>query len=229
VAAVGGAASGAMAGATMGASLAVQATVMGVTNAYVGTLTRASQGQQVSAGTVATDAAIGAAGPAVAKIAAPVVTNVVAKTFGRAILDVRSTAHVNRAMTEAGNLPAWGGKFVTTEVVPAGTRFNMVVSAVQLSNIQKGNPWFGGWATPDKIPSQAFARNRLAILPDFKADVSYVIEVETTAPQTVNRGIVGAMKTSSGEYAGGANQVEFVGERNLKFAGGSQSLPSGSP
>ena len=113
-------------------------------------------------------------------------------------------AQVNRAMTDAGNLPAWGGKIVTTEVVPAGTRFNMGVSRGQADAIRRGAPAFGGWATPDSVPNQVFARNRLAILPEFKADVSCLIEVETTAPQTVNRGIVGAMKTSSGEYAGGA-------------------------
>jgi hypothetical protein len=105
----------------------------------------------------------------------------------------------------------------------------MVVSRGQADLIREGKKAFGGWATPDSVPNQVFARNRLAIMPEFKADVSCLIEVETTSPQTVNRGIVGAMKTSSGEYAGGANQVEFVGERNLKFAGGSQSLPSGSP
>ena len=138
-------------------------------------------------------------------------------------------AQVNRAMTDAGNLPAWGGKIVTTEVVPAGTRFNMVVSRGQADAIRRGAPAFGGWATPDSVPDQVFARNRLAILPEFKADVSCLIEVETTAPQTVNRGMVGALKTSSGEYAGGANQVEFVGGRNLRLVGSPHDLHSGSP
>jgi RHS repeat-associated protein len=72
VAAVGGAASGAMAAATGGASLAVQATVGGAVSGAVGSASRLAQGQKVTAGSVAIDVAAGAAGPAVAKIAAPV-------------------------------------------------------------------------------------------------------------------------------------------------------------
>ena len=193
---------------------------MGATNAYVGTMSRVAGGQQVSAGTLATDAAIGAAGPAVAKIAAPVVTEVAARVFGRAVVGLRSTAQVNREMVDAGNLPAWGGRAVTTDVVPAGTRFNMVVSRGQADLLEKGKPKFGGWATSDAVPDQAFARNNLAILTEFKADVSMIVQVETTAPQTLNRGIVGPL----GSASGGASQVEFIGGRNLRLVGSPQSL-----
>jgi hypothetical protein len=141
----------------------------------------------------------------------------------KGILQVRTVAEANQAMVAGGNLAAWGGTTVTTEVVPAGTTFNMVVSEGQAQALMAGKPAFGGWATPDAIPSQAFARNNLAILPDFKPDVSFVVQVETTAPQTLNQGIVGSL----GEYAGGANQVEFLGTRNLKLVGQPQPLKIG--
>lgn len=138
-------------------------------------------------------------------------------------LQVRIAADVNQAMVDAGNLAAWGGRTVTTEVVPAGTRFNMVVSEGQAQALMAGKPAFGAWATPDAVTSQAFARNNLAILPEFKPDVSMVVQVETTASQSLNRGLVGALR----DYAGGANQVEFLGARNLRMVGQPQPLPPG--
>jgi hypothetical protein len=126
-------------------------------------------------------------------------------------------------MVDAGNIGAWGGTTVTTKVVPTGTQFNMVVSEGQAQALLAGKPAFGAWATPDAIPSQAFARNDLAILSDFKPDVSFVAQVETTAPQTLNSGLVGPL----GDYTGGANQVELLGARNLKLVGQPQPLPNG--
>jgi hypothetical protein len=79
----------------------------------------------------------------------------------------------------------------------------------------------------DAVPDQVFARNKLAIRPEFKADVSMLVQVETTAPQTVNRGLVGQLTTASGEYSGGANQVEFVGGKNLRMVGLPTTLPEG--
>jgi hypothetical protein len=52
----------------------------------------------------------------------------------------------------------------------------------------------------------------LAILPEFKPDVSYIATVETSAPQTLNSGVAGPLDGASG----GANQVEFLGSKNLK-------------
>jgi hypothetical protein len=48
-----------------------------------------------------------------------------------------------------------------------------------------------------------------------------VVTVETTAPQTLNGGWVGPL----GKYAGGAQQVEFFGPRNLKLIGQPVILP----
>lgn len=137
-------------------------------------------------------------------------------------LQTRSAEVVNNEMIAAGNQPAWmPNTNVVTQVVPTGTRYQMVVSEAQAQALAQGEPWFGGWATPDAVPSQAFARNDLAILPEFKPDVSYVVTVETTAPQTVNAGFAGPL----GDLGGGGSQVEFVGQRNLQLVGQPQSLP----
>lgn len=95
-----------------------------------------------------------------------------------------------------------------------------VVSKGQAGLLENGESRFGGWATSDAVPDQAFARNNLAILTEFKADVSMIVQVETTAPQTLNRGIVGPL----GSASGGASQVEFIGGRNLRLVGSPQSL-----
>jgi hypothetical protein len=135
---------------------------------------------------------------------------------------VRTAAQVNAEMVTAGNQPAWlNGTSVTTRVDSVGTRYQMVVSEGQAQALMRGQSAFGGFATPDAVASQAFARNDLAILEEFKSDVSRVVTVEITAPQAVNSGWVGPL----GNYAGGAQQVEFLGPRNLKLVGEPNILP----
>jgi len=135
---------------------------------------------------------------------------------------IRSAESVNTQMTENGLQPAWlKGTQVETLEVPTGTRFQMVVSEGQAMALMEGKPAFGGWASPTEIPSQAYARESLAILPEFKADVSYVVTVETTAPQTINKGFAGPLGSASGEGA----QVEFLGMRSLQLIPPPKGLP----
>jgi hypothetical protein len=135
---------------------------------------------------------------------------------------VRTAAQVNSEMVAVGNQPAWlNGTSVTTRVDPVGTRYQMVVSEGQAQALMRGQSAFGGFATPDAVTSQAFARNDLVILEEFKSDVSRVVTVEVSAPQAVNSGWVGPL----GKYAGGAQQVEFLGPRNLKLVGEPNILP----
>lgn len=110
---------------------------------------------------------------------------------------------------------------VVYQVVPAGTKYQMVVSEEQAQALMEGKTWFGGWATPNKVPSQAFARNNLSILPEFKPDVSYVVTVETTAPQAINSGVAGPL----GSFSGGEAQVQFLGVKNLQLVGQPKLLP----
>ncbi|MHB0991233.1 MAG: hemagglutinin repeat-containing protein [Burkholderiales bacterium] len=138
-------------------------------------------------------------------------------------LETRSAAATNEAMVAAGNQPAWlANTDVVKQVVPTGTQYNMVVSEAQAQALARGESWFGNWATTDAVPSQAFARNNLSILPEFKPDVSYLATIETTAPQTLNSGFAGPL----GGYNGTAAQVEFLGPKNLTLIGNPQLLPA---
>jgi hypothetical protein len=137
---------------------------------------------------------------------------------------VRSAELVNQAMVGASREPAWlAGTQVVTEVVPAGTRYYMVVNAEQAANIRRGIPDFGKWATTDSVPSQVFARDGLAIIPAFKADVSFVVQVETTNSQIISRGFAGPVGGASGTGA----QVQFVEYGQLRAIGSPQALPKG--
>lgn len=166
--------------------------------------------------TVSNAAADGAAGTGVQNAVSSGTT-----ASGIAQLEVQSAASVNEAMLAEGNQPAWlANTNVVKQVVPAGTQYQMVVSAEQADALNNGGSWFGAWATPDAVTSQAYARDNLSILPEFKSDVSFVVTVETTAPQTVNKGFAGPLDGTTG---GGA-QVEFVGTKNLKVVGQAQPL-----
>lgn len=138
------------------------------------------------------------------------------------LLETRTAAQVNEIMVAEGNLPAWlEGTQVNTEIVPTGTRYQMVVAKGQAEAIMQGKPAFGGFATQDPIPSQAYARDKLVILDRFKSDVSQVITVETTAPQKVYSGITGPLE----DYGGGVRQVQFVDGKSLKVVGAPSDLP----
>ena len=138
------------------------------------------------------------------------------------LLEVRTASQVNKIMIEEGNMPAWlEGTMVNTEMVPPGRQFQMVVAKGQAEAIMQGKPAFGGFATTETIPSQAYARDKLVILDQFKSDVSHVITVETTAPQKIHSGITGPLEN----YTGRVPQVEFVDGKNLKIVGTPRLLP----
>jgi hypothetical protein len=82
---------------------------------------------------------------------------------------------------------------------------------------------FGGWATFDNVPSQAYARNDLAITSPMKPDASYVIQVEVTKPANAQIGVVGEQPGA----AGGGNQLHFnfppeQRAETFKFVGGQE-------
>lgn len=133
-----------------------------------------------------------------------------------------SAETVNAAMREAGELGAYKeGSNVITEVIPKGTRFQMVVSDGQGKALMKGSPKFGRFATSEVVPSQAYAREKLVILEEFKSDVTQVVTVETTVDQVIRRGITGPLQN----YGGGAQQVEFLEKNLLRMVGDAVDLP----
>ncbi len=65
---------------------------------------------------------------------------------------------------------------------------------------------FGGWATLDDVPSQAYARDQLAITSAMKPDVGYVVELKIKQPINAQVGVVGAQDGATG----GGNQLHFL-------------------
>lgn len=91
-----------------------------------------------------------------------------------------------------------------------GTRVQMVVDEKAFDILTRGDmSYVGNWATFDKVPSQAFARNNLAITEAFKKDVGYVVELEVIKPVNAQIGVVGPQ----GAALGGANQLNFLFEQ----------------
>ncbi|WP_201313832.1 hemagglutinin repeat-containing protein [Dyella sp. EPa41] len=115
---------------------------------------------------------------------------------------------VNAAMDTYNWSPAWqSGTMVADATLKPGTVVNMVVDADTYERVKAGNfdRAFGGWATFDEVPNQAYARNQLAITSDMKKDASYIIQVEVTQPINAQIGIVGEQPGASG----GGNQLHF--------------------
>jgi hypothetical protein len=132
---------------------------------------------------------------------------------GFKVLASESAEEVNQRMRVLGNNPAWlPGTSVESGIAPRGSRFQMVVTEDQANALSRGEAQFGSWGTTETVPSQEYARDRLAILPQYKSDVSRVVTVETTGPQALNRGIVNGINGTMGKVG----QVQFTGELRLK-------------
>lgn len=129
-----------------------------------------------------------------------------------AIHGFKSADELNSLMGVYKYAPAWkAGTQVAETTLQPGTRVRMVVSVDDYLRLQAGESRFGGWATFDNVPSQAYARNQLAITPDFKQNVGYVVEVEITRPIQAQVGIVGSQGGAAG---GGGNQLNFLISRD---------------
>jgi hypothetical protein len=125
-----------------------------------------------------------------------------------AVHHFKSAEDVNRLMTSFNKAPAWkDGTQIAEVTLQPRTKVQMVVDKAAYDAIKDGNLNFvGNWATFDNIPSQAFARNNLAITNEFKKDVGYVVELEIVKPVNAQIGVVG----SQGAAPGGANQLNFL-------------------
>lgn len=129
---------------------------------------------------------------------------------------VGSAAEANASMVARGRAPAWSeASPVTTKLDLPGTSYEMAVDFEAYAAAAKGKVPNGRWATSDTIVDEAFVRNDLAVLEQFKPKLGGVVTLEATDFQLVNRGIVGAMDGA----AGGASQIEFIGGRAMKVVG----------
>ncbi len=125
----------------------------------------------------------------------------------------RSADEVNALMKSAEWSPAWkSGSSVVEATLQPGTKVRMVVDENTIKALTDPTGKadirmaFGGWGTFDDVPTQSYARNQLAITPDMKAAVGYVIEVEITKPVNAHVGVVGSQKGA----VGGGNQLHFI-------------------
>ena len=111
----------------------------------------------------------------------------------------------------------WGsGEIVSTTIPKGGLDVEMAMSPGQTRP--------GGWATTDKITDVDFVRNKLAVTPEFKPEISHVqkfhipegvrVQIGTVGPQTYN-GII---------YEGGGNQIQI-----LNFEDRAKLEPIGKP
>jgi hypothetical protein len=140
-----------------------------------------------------------------------------------AIKGFKSADEINAMMNTAEWSPAWkSGTSVAEVTVKPGTTVRMVVSEdtfqalTDLSGHSDVSKLFGGWATFDDVPNQAYARNQLAMTTSMKENVGYVVEVEIIKPINAQVGVVGAQDAA----AGGGNQLHFLippGERSSVF------------
>jgi len=91
---------------------------------------------------------------------------------------------------------------------PAGMTIQMAMSPGQTDP--------GGFGTLDHIPDVDFVRNDLAVIPDWKPEVSHVQTFEIPEGTQVQVGPVGPQEFDGVIYPGGANQVEILngGDRN---------------
>ena len=128
-----------------------------------------------------------------------------------------SAEDVNTWMRAQGDDAAWKpGTQVLDQVAPRGKQYQMVVTQKQAQAILEGENLLGDWATPNAVPSQDYARKELQILLKFKADVKFVVTVETTQPTAI----------MAGETTRGAPQVKFIaGHDNLRVIGAPRPLP----
>jgi hypothetical protein len=99
---------------------------------------------------------------------------------------------------------------------PQGTRIEMAMSPGQTRP--------GGFGTLDHIPDVDFARNNLAIRPDWKAEISYVQAFEVPPGVQIQVGPVGPQTLNGVTYPGGATQVEI-----LNYSDRARLVPVGDP
>jgi hypothetical protein len=126
----------------------------------------------------------------------------------------KSAEAINAMMNAAeGWSPAWKpGTAVAEMTMKPGTTVKMVVDRATFDALTDPTGKvdvtrsFGGWATFDDVPNQAYARNQLAITSAMKPEAGYVVELKITQPVNAQVGVVGAQSGA----AGGGNQLHFL-------------------
>jgi hypothetical protein len=129
-----------------------------------------------------------------------------------------------------GRGPWMPGTKAHTIEVPEDTRVFMVINkGQQLAFLDGYNP-VGGWGTPYSVPNSQFPRTGLAIIPDFKPDVDWIVILRTRRPMKVRVGVVGPQSQDGIFYPGGGRQWNFLDEdfrSSLEIIGKPMKLKKG--
>jgi hypothetical protein len=147
------------------------------------------------------------------------------------LLQTHRADDLNREAEKAGGLGPWmpGTKAHTIEV-PAGTRVFMVINEWQQDAFRSGKKPLGKWATPYNVPDNQFPRTKLAIIPQFKSDVDWVVALHTKRPITIRVGDVGPQVQDNITYPGGGRQWNFLDDNfaeHLEMIGNSIKIKKG--
>ncbi|MEX1118839.1 MAG: RHS repeat-associated core domain-containing protein, partial [Terrimicrobiaceae bacterium] len=156
---------------------------------------------------VATGAAIGSA------------LNVVTRTTSNVITSMTSTATLTRGTSipvaqvvpprlalpaPVGTNPYPSGVPLNAGPAPSGLVVEMAMSPGQPIT----RP--GGFATLDTITDVAYARNQLAIIPEFKPHIGYVQRYQITPGTQIQWGPVGPQTSEGILYPGGGTQIQIL-------------------
>ncbi len=96
-----------------------------------------------------------------------------------------------------------GSEIVATKA-PKNFEVNMVMG--------QGKNTPGAWATQDAIDSVDYARNNLAITPEFKKDITHVQRYLIPEGTPIQMGIVGPQKYNGVTYPGGGRQIYILND-----------------
>jgi hypothetical protein len=94
-----------------------------------------------------------------------------------------------------------GGPILAMEL-PRGFRFNQAVSP--------GQSIPGAYGTLSSIPKQKFVREKLAVIPEFKPEISGWRVVEVSRPVRAQFSIIGPQVQDGVAYSGGEWQVRIL-------------------
>ncbi|WP_232829775.1 RHS repeat domain-containing protein, partial [Pseudomonas amygdali] len=115
-------------------------------------------------------------------------------------------------------LDAWGSgaKLESMPVPKGGIIVEMAMSPGQTRP--------GGWATLDHIPNVDYVRNELAVIPEFKPEISHVQRFYIPEGVQIQVGPVGPQTSGGKIYRGGGSQIQV-----LNYADRAKMRPIGKP
>ncbi|WP_428258633.1 hypothetical protein [Gallibacter sp. Marseille-QA0791] len=156
----------------------------------------------------------------------PKVVKMTTQTVKKQEKKVTSSAEVSKPKTTQnktallgapGNKNPWkdGSKILSIEVTD-DFYINMAMAPKQTLP--------GAWGTIKSIPNVDYARNVLAITPEFKKEISHVQKYLVKKGTRVQIGIAGPQQYGGREYLGGGTQVEILPRPSARYL-----LPSGEP